>query len=113
VDIALADGCGDACYLDALACALPVAIERSQAQAVIYLAGADPYAGDRLGRLSLSLAGLRQRDRMVLDLCARHDLPVAVSMGGGYAQQIEDIVEIHFATVCTAAEHAQRRSTGV
>jgi acetoin utilization deacetylase AcuC-like enzyme len=74
---------------------------------VIYLAGADPYAGDRLGRLALSKAGLAARDRMVLDLCRRAGIPVAIVMAGGYARQVQDTVDIHFQTVRVAAGMAQ------
>jgi acetoin utilization deacetylase AcuC-like enzyme len=105
LDVPLPDGTGDADYLDALARHLPEAIARARADAVIYLAGADPYAGDRLGHLALSKAGLAERDRQVLAACRRHGLPLAVCMAGGYAPQVEDIVDIHEATVRLAAAH--------
>lgn len=108
LDVELADGCDDAQYLDALATHLPRALSRAGADAVIYLAGADPYAQDRLGRLALSKSGLAARDDMVLDACLRHSLPLAISMAGGYAPDVADIVDIHFATVCAAAAHARR-----
>lgn len=107
LDVALADGTSDAHYLDALAHWLPLALERARPDAVIYLAGADPYAGDRLGNLALSKPGLAQRDRFVLESLRRRGLPVAVSMGGGYAPEIDDIVDIHFATVGIAAQYAR------
>ncbi len=66
---------------------------------VIYLAGADPYAGDRIGRLALSKEGLARRDHLVLATCRDAGLPVAVSMAGGYAHDIDDIVDIHLRTV--------------
>ncbi len=103
IDVALPDGTGDAQYLDTLAHWLPRAIDRARPDALIYLAGADPYVGDRLGHLALSKPGLAQRDREVLGTAARLGLPVAVSMAGGYAEDVEDIVDIHFATVATAA----------
>ena len=106
LDIELPDGCDDARYLDALASALPLAIRRSGADAAVYLAGADPYLGDRLGRLALSKAGLLERDRMVFGACRRHDLPLAVCMAGGYAPDIDDIVDIHFSTVREALRWA-------
>jgi acetoin utilization deacetylase AcuC-like enzyme len=109
LDVALPDGCGDADYLDALEAALARAMDEARADAAIYLAGADPYRGDRLGFLDLSKAGLAQRDRMVLEACARHDLPLAISMAGGYAEDVEDIVDIHHATVRAAAAHAARQ----
>jgi acetoin utilization deacetylase AcuC-like enzyme len=103
LDVALPDGIGDAEYLDLLAAHLPRAIAESRADAVIYLAGADPYFADRLGFLALSKPGLRERDRMVLSRCAAAGLPVAVSMAGGYAESVDDIVDIHYATVEVAA----------
>jgi len=72
----------------------------------IYLAGADPYAGDRLGRLSLSKPGLAARDRRVLGSLRERGVPVAIAMAGGYADDIEDSVDIHEATVATALEFA-------
>lgn len=107
LDIALPDGLGDAAYLDLLAAALPRAIAAAGADAAIYLAGADPYAGDRLGHLSLSKPGLRERDRLVLRRCREAGLPVAVAMAGGYAEDVEDIVDIHEATVLEAAALAR------
>lgn len=109
LDVALPDGTDDARYLDCLAVHLPRAIAQARADAVIYLAGADPYAGDRLGLLALSKAGLAERDRMVLQRCAEAGLPVAISMAGGYAEAVEDIVDIHYATVLAAARHARAR----
>ena len=105
LDVALADGTGDDAYLDALARHLPDAIARARADAVVYLAGADPFAGDRLGYLALSKPGLAERDRQVLAACRRHGLPVAVCMAGGYAPDVRDIVDIHEATVRLAAAH--------
>ena len=102
------DGTGDAAYLDALARHLPEAIARANADAMIYLAGADPYAGDRLGHLALSKAGLAERDRQVLAACRNHGLPLAVCMAGGYAPDVDDIVDIHETTVRLAAGHWRR-----
>lgn len=110
LDVALPDGTGDAEYLDLLAAHLPRAIAESRADAVIYLAGADPYVADRLGFLALSKPGLRERDRMVLSRCAAAGLPVAVSMAGGYAESVDDIVDIHYATVDVAAGLARARA---
>ena len=106
LDVALPAGSNDADYLDALARHLPVALARSQADAVIYLAGADPYAGDRLGQLRLTKAGLAERDRQLLAACRSRALPVAISMAGGYAPVLEDIVDIHAETVRLAAKSA-------
>jgi acetoin utilization deacetylase AcuC-like enzyme len=106
LDVALPDGTDDARYLDALAAHLPRAIDAARPDAVVYLAGADPFAGDQLGFLALSKAGLAERDRQVLDACRRHGLPLAISMAGGYAADVEDIVDIHEATVRLAARFA-------
>ena len=62
---------------------------------VFYLAGADPYEGDRLGRLKLTIDGLRTRDRLVFDACRERDVPVVTAMGGGYAPEVDAIVTIH------------------
>lgn len=103
LDIALEDGAGDEEYLSALEGGLCAALSASQADVAIYLAGADPFKEDRLGRLSLSKAGLAARDEKVLGLCRDSGLPVAITMAGGYASRIEDTVDIHFATVSIAA----------
>jgi len=106
LDVGLPDGCEDEPYLHALETALKQALGRSEPDAALFLAGADPYAGDRLGRLSLSKPGLLARDRMVFDTCLRHHLPLCVSMAGGYAVEVDDIVDIHHATVLEAAKFA-------
>jgi acetoin utilization deacetylase AcuC-like enzyme len=111
LDVPLPDGTDDPRYLDALAAHLPRAIERARPDAVVYLAGADPFAGDRLGHLMLSKAGLLERDRQVLAACRRHGLPLAISMAGGYAEDVEDIVDIHEATVRLAAGFATASAT--
>ena len=99
LDIQLADGTGDDEFLqnlqDALATKLPVA----SADLVFYIAGADPYEGDRYGRLSLSKAGLAERDRLVCQHVKQAGCPLTVVMGGGYASDIRDIAEINVRTV--------------
>lgn len=102
LDVALPDDTGDQAYLAALDQALTTMSRRFDAQFVIYLAGADPFEGDRLGRLKLTRAGLAARDARVFDFCRRRELPLAVTMAGGYAERIEDIVAIHFATISAA-----------
>ncbi len=104
VDLAvpLPDGIDDAGYLAALAENLPRAIGAARADAVVYLAGADPSSADRLGYLNLSKDGLKQRDDMVLAACRSAGLPVTISMAGGYAENVDDIVDIHFSTVMSA-----------
>lgn len=109
LDIGLADGVGDEEYLDRLEEALPRALEESGAELVLYLAGADPYEDDQLGGLSLTLEGLRRRDRAVLDAAGEREIPVAVVLAGGYAYQLEDTVAIHSGTVRELAAVTERR----
>jgi acetoin utilization deacetylase AcuC-like enzyme len=104
LDVELADGTGDAAYLEALEGGLRRAMDLAGAGLAIYLAGADPYAGDRLGRLALSKAGLAARDRLVLGMCRAAGLPAAVVLAGGYGRRIEDTVDIHLETVRIAVE---------
>jgi acetoin utilization deacetylase AcuC-like enzyme len=105
-DLELPDGTGDGLYLDMLEEGVTRALSLANADVAIYLAGADPYMGDRLGRLKLTMDGLAARDRFMLGLCRAEGLPVAVTMAGGYAQEVEDIVAIHVQTVRIAAEMA-------
>ncbi|HEY4000723.1 MAG TPA: histone deacetylase [Candidatus Xenobia bacterium] len=102
IDIPLPDGTTDIDYLVALQDGLSAAFERFSPDLVIYLAGADPYEGDRLGRLKLSKSGLLQRDQMVLYYAGR--TPVAVCMAGGYADDVDDTVAIHHQTVAIIAQ---------
>jgi acetoin utilization deacetylase AcuC-like enzyme len=104
LDIELDDGADDAVYLAALEQGLRRALDQADADLAIYLAGADPFSGDRLGRLAVSKSGLAERDRLVFDRCRTAGLPVVVTMSGGYAPQVEDTVDIHFQTVRLAAE---------
>jgi acetoin utilization deacetylase AcuC-like enzyme len=97
LDIDLADGTGDEEYLFHLQTALPVVFE-FRPDIVFYQAGVDPLKEDVLGRLSLSMAGLASRDRLVLSECKRHAIPVSLALGGGYAKPIELTVEAHIQT---------------
>lgn len=103
LDIALPDGTDDAAYLERLAATLPRVLTAARPDAAVYLAGADPFVGDRLGRLALSAEGLAARDRLVLETLAGAGIPVAVCMAGGYAEDAAVIAELHFATVAIAA----------
>ncbi len=107
LDLALEDGTGDDQYLNTLEYGLHEALEHSRAELAIYLAGADPFEGDRLGRLKVSKAGLQERDRMVLEACRSSGLPVAITMAGGYGYHVEDTVEIHAQTVSLAAYYVR------
>ena len=103
LDLELPDGTGDTAYLDAVEEGVRRALAQSGADLAIYLAGADPYSGDRLGRMAVSKAGLARRDEIVFSLCREWGLPVAVAMAGGYAPDVEDIVDIHLQTLKIAA----------
>jgi acetoin utilization deacetylase AcuC-like enzyme len=104
LDIELPDGTTDETYLASLTHHLPRVIETFKPHAIIYLAGADPFEGDRLGRLKLSKRGLQARDRFVLQTARDNRIPIAVTMAGGYAHDVADIVDIHFTTVKTVFE---------
>jgi acetoin utilization deacetylase AcuC-like enzyme len=108
LDVALPDGTEDAGYLKALHDALEGLFQRFSPDLIIYLAGADPHEGDRLGRLKLSMAGLALRDRMVFDEACRRNIPVAITMAGGYGRNIEDTVAVHVQTVSIAAHYVGR-----
>ena len=95
LDIALPDGTGDDIYLDELSRTLPQLMTQLKPDFVFYLAGADVLATDKLGRLALSIEGCKQRDRIVLETMQQHDLPLQISMGGGYSPEIKHIVEAH------------------
>lgn len=95
LDIGLDDGATGAEYLDMLAFVLPDLIERVQPDFVFYLAGVDVLATDKLGKFKLSIEECKQRDKFVLDLVHKHQIPVTVALGGGYSPDIKDIVEAH------------------
>jgi acetoin utilization deacetylase AcuC-like enzyme len=111
LDVELPDGTGDEEYLRTLAEHLP-RVFAHRPDIVFYLGGADPYAGDKLGRLSLSIAGLRARDEFVLSECRARGVPVATVMSGGYAADINDTVEIHCNTIRAAKAIDAARSVG-
>lgn len=98
LDVEFVDGTGDEPYLATLAHSLDV-VFASAPQVVFYLAGADPYEGDRLGRLKLTIAGLAERDRQVFERCRTAAVPTVVTMSGGYAREISAVVTIHANTI--------------
>lgn len=108
LDVDLADGCGDDEYLHALDIALDELERRFEPGLVIYLAGADPHEGDRLGRLKLTWDGLQARDRRVFDWAWQRRIPLAFAMAGGYGTRIEDTVQAQVNTFRVAAEYRGR-----
>jgi acetoin utilization deacetylase AcuC-like enzyme len=95
VDIGLPDGMEDDAYLELLRDQLELIFERTRPDFVFYQAGVDVLETDRLGKLSLTQAGCRKRDELVFHYCRSANVPVQVSMGGGYSAQIRDIVDAH------------------
>ncbi|MFJ9449639.1 MULTISPECIES: histone deacetylase [unclassified Herbaspirillum] len=106
LDVGLPDGVGDAAYLAALEAALAQLMARFDPQLIIYLAGADPHEGDRLGRMKLSMAGMAARDTLVFELGRQQRIPIAVTMAGGYGKNIEDTVAVHVQTITLASRYA-------
>jgi acetoin utilization deacetylase AcuC-like enzyme len=102
LDIELPAGTGDLAYLRALEDALDAALMWAAPDVAFYVAGADPWEGDRLGRLALTKAGLRARDELVLARLGAAGVPVVVTLAGGYAPDVADTVDIHAATVAAA-----------
>jgi len=95
LDIPLPDGASDREYLDILKATLPKLIDQQKPDFIFYLSGVDILATDKLGKLSLSKEACKERDRFVLEQCHQHQIPVQVSMGGGYSTDIRDIVDAH------------------
>jgi len=110
LDIGLPDGTGDAAYLDHLDRALAELERRFAPQLVIYLAGADAHENDRLGKLALTIEGLRARDERVFNFAERLGAPIVVTMAGGYGRDIDVTVALHFQTVGLALRAWRRRA---
>lgn len=106
LDIGLPDGSNDQQYLLALEQALKELDQLFDPDLIIYLAGADPHTGDRLGRLDISMAGLKSRDEMVFSWGALRHLPIAITMAGGYGVDITQTVNVHAQTIETAIRYA-------
>lgn len=109
LDLPLPDGADDDPFLDAVRTGVRGAIS-SHPELVFYVAGADAYAGDKLGRLAVSKQGMRERDSLVFDACEAAGVPLAIVMSGGYAELVSDIVDIHASTILSGAArvHARR-----
>jgi acetoin utilization deacetylase AcuC-like enzyme len=105
LDVGLPDGCTDEPYLAALHQSLETLQDRFDPQLVIYLAGADPHEGDRLGRLKLTIDGMQARDRVVMDWAWQRKLPVVMCMGGGYGHDIETTVQVQMQTWDVALQY--------
>ncbi|MGH6638236.1 MAG: histone deacetylase family protein [Polaromonas sp.] len=108
LDVELPDGCTDAPYLQALEHALDELERRFEPGLLLFLAGADPFEGDRLGRLALSFDGLEARDRRVFDWAWQRRIPLAFSMAGGYGVNIDETVQVQMNTYRVALEYWRR-----
>jgi acetoin utilization deacetylase AcuC-like enzyme len=109
LDIALPDETRDVEYLQAVASGVSQALSKSTPQLAFYIAGADPFEGDRLGRMCVSKKGLLERDRLVFEQCQAAQVPVAIVLGGGYVTHITDVVEIHLNTLRIALQSHNHR----
>ena len=105
LDIELDDGTGDHEYLERLGEALPNVLAIASPDLVVYLAGADPHEGDRLGRLALTVDGLARRDHLVLRAAREVGIPVAITIAGGYGHDIDTTIEVHCRTARAAREY--------
>ena len=106
LDVELDDGTGDDEYLARARRALPRVLRDAAPDLVVYLAGADPHEGDRLGRLRLTFDGALRRDAMVLEACREVGIPVCVTIAGGYGRDVRDTVAVHVNTVRVASQFA-------
>jgi acetoin utilization deacetylase AcuC-like enzyme len=113
LDVDLPDGCQDTEYLNALTLALDTLAQRFEPDLVLYLAGADPHEGDRLGRLKLTYDGLEARDRHVMDWCWQRRIPLAFAMGGGYGVDISTTLRVQQGTYRIGAEYHAKWGTAV
>jgi len=104
LDIPLQDGVGDDEFLDILETTLPRLIDQHKPDFIFYLSGVDVLATDKLGKLALSKEACKARDQFVFEQCIKHNIPVQVSMGGGYSPQIKDIVDAHCNTFKVAVD---------
>ncbi|MBI3680598.1 MAG: histone deacetylase [Acidobacteria bacterium] len=104
IDIHLPDGAGDEEYLAKLRNACQVAVPGFRPDMMFYVAGADPYIEDQLGGLNISIDGLKERDRVVIEIALRHKVPVVITLAGGYAREVEDTVMIHANTALIAED---------
>ena len=104
LDIHLADGTGDAEYLNRLGNGYRAALSMFRPELILYAAGADPYAEDQLGGLSLTFEGLMERDRLVIRTALTQGIPVAIVLAGGYAESVEDTITIHANTAAVAKD---------
>jgi acetoin utilization deacetylase AcuC-like enzyme len=108
VDLNMSDGVRDQEYLDALLPSVQQGIEAFQPEILFYVGGADPYVEDQLGGLSISMEGLKARDKAVFKEARKRKIPVVTTLAGGYARRVQDTVQIHVNTILAAKETAEK-----
>lgn len=106
LDVGLEDGAGDERYLSELRRHVPPILKAIRPDFAIYVAGADPYKEDQIGKLGLTIEALSERDELIFDMCGRYNVPVAVVLAGGYALKKEDTAKIHYNTIKTGLKYA-------
>lgn len=104
LDVPLADGTGDDAYLDTFERTLAPLLDAERPQLILYQAGVDPFADDRLGRLALSDAGLVRRERTIARLAIERGIPLASTVGGGYGDDVEAIARRHVSAILTLGD---------
>ena len=112
LDVALPDGVDDAAYLDILQQTLVPLLDEVRPDLILYQAGVDPFAGDRLGRLSLTLDGLVRRERLIAGLAIARGVPLASTVGGGYGDDALEIAQRHVTAIMTLGETFAGRGAG-
>jgi acetoin utilization deacetylase AcuC-like enzyme len=112
LDVALPDGVDDAAYLDILQQTLVPLLDEVRPDLILYQAGVDPFAGDRLGRLSLTLDGLVRRERLIAGLAIARGVPLASTVGGGYGDDALEIAQRHVTAIMTLGETFAGRGSG-
>ena len=104
LDVPLPDGTGDEAYLATLEATLTPLLDEVWPNIILYQAGVDPYADDRLGRLSLTLDGLARRERLIARLAIERSIPLASTVGGGYGDDAQEIAQRHVAAILTLGQ---------
>lgn len=104
LDIAFEDNTSDEEFLQTISTIIPKLIEQQKPDFIFYLAGVDILASDKLGKLGCTIEGCKQRDEIVFDWCNKFEIPVQVSMGGGYSPNIKTIINAHTNTYKVAKD---------
>ena len=104
LDIELEDNTNDEIYLNLLMETIPEILDKTEPDFIFYLSGVDVLKNDKLGRLSMSIEGCKERDKYIIETCYNNSIPIQISMGGGYSSILKDIIEAHSNTFRLAQE---------